>query len=284
MSVTFLSTLSIILAEVVLVLLGLAIFLFIKLRSAKKTNAESKPETSKDTQDASSGDVLAYINELVLLTEGKLKENEAKENDTTQQPFSTRLAVLRSEVNILEHQLNNPDSTSHWDFVVKEYSNSSSQGDASQKEKIYQARISNLEEIKNMYLKLQEDYKESLETIKKLQGLTDGENNTDELKNTIKELEEKILESQKKFDAENARLNSIIEEAKQGGSESVGDSEALAEVANVKEENEFLVTQIQHLLSQEVTASKSMMENIGSLEQQLEEKEKECEGLRSQLK
>ena len=76
------------------------------------------------------------------------------------------------------------------------------------------------------------------------------------------------------YDQETSKLNKIISELK------LHDEELTSKISGIEEENEFLVTQIQHLLKQEVENSKTMLETIHELEDKLLQKEQELAQLR----
>ena len=147
----------------------------------------------------------------------------------------------------------------------------------SKKEEIYLARIDNLEAFRALFYDTEKRLIKSNITIQELRHLIEEKPSPD-----INKLFEKITA----IENENNDLCKKIQQSENELAKTISElenTEEPSELDALKEENEFLVIQIQHLLQQEVVASKSMLENLHSLEDALEKKNDECKKLTALL-
>jgi len=135
----------------------------------------------------------------------------------------------------------------------------------SQKEQIYIARIKNLEAFKEMYIaKMKESHKlfTKIDDLKKI-AESDPAPDLSDLQNKINELE---IEKNQLRESLNTLRDTLDSQTKETESFEHEQQQKLEEVT---EENEFLVVQIQHLLTQEVETTKELMTKIKTLEDAL---------------
>jgi len=276
MSNSLLSTISIILSEVVILLIGVIVFLIIKNR--KKILPTSQGDTSSKNNIK---ETILCLEKLEKITASRLNSLDTNNNNSESYALTKRLDFIRSEISILKSHDLNTDNTNYWNMVDKTYHKNdeehNSDANLSNKEAIYQARINNLENFKIMFYDAEKRIIKSNITINELRNLVEAKPSPD-----ISALIEKINE----IENENMILSEKIQHADNELAKRISDisnKEDSSELDGLKEENEFLVEQIQHLLQNEVYASKKMLENINSLEDALSEKNEECKQLTDQL-
>jgi len=276
MSGSSITVLEIILLEVIIILVPITAFFAYKF--FKKSSPASKSNFKASDFMAH---FASYINENIITTDKKLAETSSDENKDQHDLLTVRLNTLKSELDILTYKNDNEaDGKDYWTHVVDEYTkHHQHDADSTAKEQVYATRIKNLESFKEMYLQSQLELAESKETIQKLSDITDKDENinSEELTATIQKLEEENKALQEKLKSDGGDLDTAIDSIKtdtQTGS---------AEMDNLKDENEFLCQQIEHLLKQELESSQQMVEKLGSLEVELNEKNAENEVLINKL-
>ena len=152
--------------------------------------------------------------------------------------------------------------TAKQDSVEEEIANDSMD---SQKEQIYIARIKNLEIFKDMYIaKLEGSHKlfTKIDDLKKI-AESDPAPDLSYLQNKINELELEKNQLKESLNTLRDTLDSQIKETESF------EHEQQQKLAEITEENEFLVVQIQHLLKQEVETTNDLMMKIKTLEDAL---------------
>jgi len=134
-----------------------------------------------------------------------------------------------------------------------------------QKEQIYIARIKNLEIFKDMYITKLEESRKLFTKIDELKKSAESDPAPDlsYLQNKINELE---LEKNQLKESLNTLRDALDLQTKETESFEHEQQQRLAEVT---EENEFLVVQIQHLLTQEVETTNELTTKIKTLEDAL---------------
>jgi len=276
MSNSLLSTISIILSEVVILLIGVIVFLFIKNRNKTLSisdNSNSNKNNIKET--------ILCLEKLAKITETRLKNLGSNNEKTEVHALTKRLSFIHSEINLLKnHDLNN-NGENYWSMVNKAYHDSEEEYNSdkipSKKEAVYQSRIDNLEDFKEMFYDAEKRVIKSNITINELRNLLEEKTPPD-----AQTLIDKINE----IERENKILCEKIQQADEALAKKISDindNDENSELDSLKEENEFLVVQIQHLLEQEVKASNKMLDDINSLEEALSEKNNECKKLSEQL-
>jgi len=268
-----LATISITLLEVTLILIVVAIVVIVKYRKLKNlTPKNTAPPLTKTT-------LVSYFSKLVQQNEKKLSTLDDTKDSDVKFSLSTRISSLKSEINILKSTNKEKGEKNYWEFVVDEFSKIAEK-DVGVKEEFYQSRISNLEGFKNLFFDAEKKLTKAQITIEELRAILDEkpEDNIPEIIEKVNFLESENNKLQEQLIAANVELEKAMPE--------ILDENKTAkknEMASLQEENDFLVTQIQHLLKQEVETSTEMLKTINSLEDRIDEKTAECERLKSTI-
>jgi len=272
---TFLTTYSILISEFLIILIAVVVFLIYKLRSQRVALREKRKVVST-IQD----NLLPYLHSLITSTESRLKESPDI-NDPQRNALQQRLKFLFSQHELLSKQGNGFNKDAYWKLVENEYIARGTIEEnpemSSTKEHVYISRIENLEGFKKLFFETEEKLVESFKTIEELHALTSQQPIAD-----LDTLKEKVHKLETEKNTLKETLIKTSEKLKESESQ-IQKSEPPTDVSELKEENDFLCKQIEHLLEQEVYASKKMIENIAELENALHEKEAECQRLSSQL-
>ena len=278
---TYSTTIIILLSEIIIFLIILVIFLFIRLKNSKKGLKKSKNHSDNNTKN----NPLSYIEKSKLDIEARLNILTSSENSDQLSALRKRFDFLESEKSIIESHINTNDPEPYWEYVQNQYLNNQSaefnNDNSNIKEKVYLSRIESLENFKNMFFHAQENIKEMFETIKQLRNKIQDttELDTTELEGKIKNLEDNKQQLEEHLSKITQELDENIKAL-----QLFKQNNNTEELENLKEENEFLVNQIQHLLQQEVQNSKNMKEKMQSLENTINEKELENKKLMGQRK
>ena len=280
MSGTFLTTYSILISEIAIILVAVIVFLFYRLRN-QKASVHRKRKVTNTIQDI----ILPYLETLITATKSRLDNKDSSQDEAHHAALSKRLEFLEAQRNLLNKQDAGFDKEAYWELVENEYIETNYEQKSSElssnKEQVYQSRIDNLENFKQLFFEAEEKLVASFQTIEELRGLIKEEPSADvdKLLGKVNQLQEDKEALEGKLKNASGKLQESLTALKM-----VQDNDTHDDLASVKEENEFLLMQIQHLLNQEVESSKKMLENISSLEEALHEKETECERLTAELK
>jgi len=265
-----LSTFSIVLLEITIILIVIITFLIFKLRSI--TN-KSMPQLT----DSGKTSPLSYIEELTQHTKTKLKGLDSIKEVSLNTALTKRLKLLEFERTILKSpELKNHD-TDYWGSFEKILA--SSDKTSSNKEQIYLSQISNLEKFKELFIETKQKLISSLLMIEDLKDLASQTPEPDQaMIEKINLLKDENLQLKHTVELTAHELDEVLKTVSD-----VGSLKDQNKLDSLKEGNEFLCTQIQHLLQQEVVASQQMLEDIDALKTALHDKEKECVSLTKQL-
>jgi len=279
MSGTFLTTYSILISEVAIILIAAVVFLFLRLRK-QRTLIHRKRKVTNTIQDI----ILPYLETLITATKSRLDHKDSIKDEIHHVALLKRLEFLESQRNLLNNSGGKFDKEAYWELVENEYIETNYEQKSSEltsnKEQVYQSRIDNLENFKQLFFEAEEKLRESFKTIEELRTLINEVPTLEVNKllskvNQLKEDKEALEEKLKKA---SGRLKESLTALK-----IVQDNDTHDDLDAVKEENEFLLMQIQHLLKQEVESTKKMVDNISTLENALHEKETECARLTAKV-
>jgi len=268
-----LATISIVLLELTLILIVIAIVFIVKYRKLKSLAPQNTATPLTKTT------LVNYFSTLVRQNETKISTLDDTKDSDVKFSLSNRINSLKSEINILKSTNKEKGEKNYWEFVVGEFSKTS-ESDVGVKEEFYQSRISNLENFKNLFLDAEKKLTKAKITIGELRALLD-----EKPEDHIQEIIEKVnlLESEnKKLQEQLIASNAELEKAMQGNQDESKTTNK-DEMSSLQQENEFLVTQIQHLLKQEVKTSTEMLKAMNSLEDRIEQKTAECEQLKNEI-
>jgi len=268
-----LATISIVLLEVTLILIVVAIVVIVKYRKLKSLAPQNTANPLTKTA------LINYLSKLVRQNETKITTLDDTKDSDVKFSLLNRINSLKSEINILTSTNKEKGEKNYWAFVVDEFSKIVEK-DVGVKEEFYQTRISNLEGFKNLFLNAENKLTKAQVTIEELRVLLNEkpEDNIREIIEKVNFLESENKKLQEQLIASNAELEKAMKETLDENK-----TAKIDEMASLQEENEFLVTQIQHLLKQEVETSTEMLKTINSLEDRVEEKTAECEKLKSEI-
>ncbi len=219
MSGTMLTTIIIVLSEILLVLLILGIYLYRRSSKRKAIEARKKPAQAEVAEKTAAGpSALDYLEEEIRRTSARLEEIEGSEEAATQTSLTTRLNLLGAERQLLEALSADDENTDYWGSVNRCYE-SDEEGEykedyTDKKNAIYLARIKNLENFKTMFMNSQEQLKDSFDTINKLKEAL-GNLSSDEaaqLEEMVDKLSIDNINSNKQLNEANQQLQSVMEE------------------------------------------------------------------------
>lgn len=279
MSDTLLTTYSILISEITVILIVVIVFLIFRLRAQKKSAQRKRKVT-----DTIQGNLLPYIKALIVATKDRIGQLDPVNDERQHTALVTRLRFLESQRDLMSTSDNSFDKEAYWDLVEKEYieiKSSKSDGELSRhKEQVYQSRIENLENFKQLFVDAQTKLNDSFKTIEELRSLiNEGKTpDVDKLKTKVDKLEEEKETLIEELNKASGKLQESLTALQM-----VEDNDTHEELSSVREENEFLVTQIQHLLEQEVESTNKMVSDIDALKDALSAKEAECQKLVKQL-
>jgi len=269
---------SVILAEIMLILFVLLYVLYKKYKFYKKRVIQSG-------LDSAGGDTfLQKLDEMISSAEQKMMHS----NDENKRILLQRIKFLRIEKKLVQKSIN---TDMYWknilqeyaDFVVSEVPNEKgSNADAKHSE--YLSQIHGISEYKKLLISMKSRLLDSYEKIDELRRLADGKSSPDmesilEKIDIIEKEKNAIQEDLDKAGDEFEKIFSNVEYLEQLNKDATHQSEFEA----MKEENDFLAKQIEFLLKQEVEETEKQFARIEYLEASLEDKTQECKKLQAQL-
>jgi len=282
MNDTTLMTIIIILLEILLVLIIAVIILVIKIRASNKKIRLSSQASSTDNTIPPS--LTQLLKTEIECTQQQLADTENEPGITA---LNKRIILLETEQAI--HQVDNKPDDDFWATVEQHYQEAEipTRPLSDNREQIYLSQIENLEKFREFFLQTQRQLADSFVTIDKLKHIIGDYNpaeDKDKLLQTIQQLEADKHELQTQLDQTLKEISNNMDTIKSGLTDNAELQESREELDNIKEENEFLVNQIQYLLQQEVESSAEMMKRIASLEETIQQKEDANNALKAQQK
>jgi len=289
MSSSLLVTIVIVLSELVIIFLVLAIMLFLRLRKLKSTARTIQPPTPAVAQPIETGPSLqAYIEEQITRTTHKLEDIANTDDHSQKSALASRLGLLKTEKQVLDTVVMDVEHENYWKAIEQFYQEEAVSLDGensnTNKDAALISRLKKLEIFKDLFFNAQNKLKDSFDIINELKH-TISSMHSDEENSQIEDMVDKLsvdnINLHKQLDKANQHLKSILDDAMQSISENgtiptdTGNSPDSAdkEITELRDENEFLVSQIQSLLQQELAHTKSLQERITELETSQNESE-----------
>jgi hypothetical protein len=292
----------IVVAQILIISLIGNLVLFLLIRKKQK---KQSADDSKNIQKKAS--LLEYIQSEIQRCQQRLSTIQDERLDDSSSAIRHRLSLLEKEKQLLQH-LQGDSSDNYWKAVRDKYmrtgkassdptSTNPSQTDSDyQKMKntlnLYIMRNKNLEKYKKLFLDNQYYLSVKNEAFEKVsQHLFNSitVHTQEDIQDLISKLESDKVLLQKELDIDDEVFEEIItnmrelldiSSAPQASTKKELD-DLMDRFENLEEENDFLVKQIQHLLEQEVEASKNILIRVEELEDQIKTKDKEIEELKS---
>ncbi len=282
MSTSLLATITIVLSEVVILLLALTVFLLLRLRKHKSAREviqaplpEKKPATSEPT-------LQSYIEDQITNTTQQLEAIDETDDVNKKTALASRLGLLTTEKQLLDTIGLDSGQKDYWDTVAKYYlgevASLDNEDDNSDKNAALLSRLKQLEIFKELFFNAQNKLKDSFDVINNMKNTISNMPSNEE-NSQIEEMVDKLsidnISLHKQLDKANQQLKTILDDAIQsvdGSSEIISsDTDKSAdiqsdEVNELKDENDFLASQIQSLLQQELAQTKALHERIKELE------------------
>jgi hypothetical protein len=228
MSGTTLTTIIIVLSEIVVVLLAMGGFLYLRSRKQKSTHANLTspaiiPQAA--TNEKNEPSPLAYIEAEISRTSSRLEDSDAAHDPVEQSRLKARLNLLRAERQVLDDLTDKNENTDYWAIIRRCYENEDENKDEventiaedsiDKRDAIYLARIKNLENFKAMFLDSEERLKDSFDTINELKNALTNLSQTEEtaqLEAMVDKLSIDNINSNKQLNDANQQLQSVLEE------------------------------------------------------------------------
>lgn len=289
MSSSLLATIAIVLSEVVIILLILSVFLLSRLRKLKSTAKTIQPPAPAVTQSIETGPSLkTYIEDQITRTTQKLEDIASTDDHSQKSALASRLGLLKTEKQVLDTVNMDTEHQSFWKVIEQYYQeeavsivdgNNNNDTDAA-----LITRLKKLEIFKDLFFNAQNKLKDSFDIINGLKHTISGMH-TDEENLQIEDMVDKLsidnISLHKQLDKANQHLKSILDDAMQSVSDNgnipintdSNPDNADEEINELRDENEFLVSQIQSLLQQELAHTKSLQDRIDELETSQHESE-----------
>jgi hypothetical protein len=225
MSGTTLTTIIIVLSEIVLALLALAAFLYLRSRKQKSTKTNNDVSTDVSTaitaqEETKEPSLLSYIEAEISRTSARLEGSDSSQDPAEQERLTARLNLLSAEKQVLDELTENDETADYWAIINKYYkhdveTDTDTENGTDKRDAIYLTRIKNLEKFKLMFIDSQDKLKESFDTINDLKhalGNLASKDEAAQLEEMVDKLSIDNISSNKKLNDANQQLQSVLKE------------------------------------------------------------------------